>query len=42
MNPNAYSLKITLLYNNQTESIYRLRFIVLGPTTRLDGVYLQG
>jgi len=42
LNPNAYSLKITLLYNNQTESIYRLRFIVLGPTTRLDGVYLQG
>ena len=41
-NPNAYSLIITLLYNNQTESIYRLRFIVLGPTTRLDGVYLQG
>ena len=42
LNPNAYSLKISLLYNNQTESIYRLRFIVLGPTTRLDGVYLQG
>jgi hypothetical protein len=42
LNPNAYSLKISLLYNNQTKSIYRLRFIVLGPTTRLGGVYLQG
>jgi len=41
LNPNAYSLIIKLLHNNQTKSIYRLRFIVLGPTTRLGGVYLQ-
>jgi len=42
LSPNAYSLIIKLLHNNQTKSIYRLRFIVLGPTTRLGGVYLQG
>ncbi|BBL45270.1 hypothetical protein MJ1_0095 [Nanobdella aerobiophila] len=40
--PNVYSARLELLYNNTVESIYRLRFIVLGPTTRLDGVFLQG
>jgi hypothetical protein len=42
LTPNAYSLRIELISNNQVQSIYRLRFIVLGPTTRLDGVFLQG
>ncbi|BFI73439.1 hypothetical protein YN1_4260 [Nanoarchaeota archaeon] len=40
--PNAYSLRIELISSNQIQSIYRLRFIVLGPTIRLDGVFLQG
>ncbi|MGB9674972.1 MAG: hypothetical protein ACPLX8_02440, partial [Nanopusillaceae archaeon] len=40
--PNAYSLRIELVKDGQIQSIYRSRFIVLGPTVRLGGVFLQG
>ncbi len=39
LKPDAYSLRIEVYYDNKLNSLYRLRFIVPGPTAKIRGIY---
>jgi len=42
LDPGVYSVRVEVYINNVLQSMYRLRFIKIGPTAKIRGILLNG